>query len=583
MGFATILSAMSESNHARSQAGELTADKQNVSTDVVSQIEQSESLLRSVIQNAEHFGIYRILVDPDNLYAAKVALASPSLADIFGIDDIYQFENWFSNLHPDDRERVVEANNRSIKEGIPYNQPTRFFNKRRNRWCWVRTISNPAFDIQGKLTHFDGIVVDLTEQKEIELELQELNTTLEQRVKDRTREAERRREIAESLRDIIGMINSNLPLQEFLDQAVRMAAQRLDAGGCILHHFDMDNKMLVHMASYGMEGIYEKRRRSSFDNLKLFGGEFYLKATLLREPIYSNYPPLPERVDEIEQDPTLPSHIKAERVALRQKYAGSFSVPLYIKDNVYGGMVFYYTEPQEFTEEQVRLGLTFAEQVALAVENAMLRERAALNATISERNRLARDLHDAVSQTLFSASLIADVLPKLWEKKPDVARQKLDELRLLTRGALSEMRTLLLELRPSSLVEMDLADLIRHLTNAFTGRTRIPTTVNIEGIVDPSFKVKEVIYRVVQESLNNINKHAQASDVIIHLSRSENEIRLAVRDNGRGFNPQDVSLESLGLGIMHERAAKIGASLTIKSTIGEGTHIELIWKDIQND
>jgi PAS domain S-box-containing protein len=574
---------MSTPDHAPDQAGGSAAGLQSVPTDAVSRLEQSESLLRSVVQNAQRFGIYRILVDSENLYAGKVVLVSPSIADIFGIDDIYRFESWFENLHPDDRTRVVEANHRSLKEGIPYNQPTRFFNKRRNRWCWVHTISNPGFDSQGKLTHFDGIVVDLTEQKEAELALQELNTTLEQRVEERTRELERRREIAESLRDIIRMINSSLPLDAFLDQAVRMASQRLGAEGCILHHFDMDNKMLVHMASYGMEGIYRKGRRNPFDSLRMFGGEFYLQATLERKPIYSNYPPLPDRIDEIEQDSTLPPFIKAERVALRKKFAGSFSVPLYIQDKVYGGMVFYYTEPQEFTEEQIQLGLTFAEQVALAIENAMLREQAAQTAAIAERNRLARDLHDAVSQTLFSASLIADVLPKLWEKKPEVARQKLDELRLLTRGALSEMRTLLLELRPSSLIETDLADLLRHLTNAFAGRTRIPITVNIEGMVDPPFKVKEVIYRIAQESLNNINKHAQASAVMIQLLRSETEIRLEVRDNGRGFDPQDVTLESLGLGIMRERAAAIDAALTIESTIGNGTCIVLRWKDVQND
>ena len=556
--------------------------EQGVPIDDVSRLEKSESLLRSVVQNAQRFGIYRILVDHENLYAGKVVLVSPSIADIFGIDDMYRFENWFENLHPDDRARVVEANNRSLQEGIPYNQPTRFFNKRRNRWCWVHTISNPGFDAQGRLTHFDGIVVDLTEQKEAELALQELNTTLERRVEERTRELERRREIAESLRDIIRMINSGQPLDEFLDQAVRMAAQRLGASGCVLHQFDMDNRMFVRKSIYGLDGVFEKGRRDSFDNFKLFGGNDFLQATIQRQPTYGNYPSLPERVEEIQRDMTIPPHIKAERIALREKYAGVFTVPLFIQDKVYGGMVFYYTEPQDFPEEQIQLGLTFAEQVSLAIENAILREQAAQAATVSERNRLARDLHDAVSQTLFSASLIADVLPKLWEKRPDVARQKLDELRLLTRGALSEMRTLLWELRPSSLIETDLGDLLRHLTNAFTGRTRIPTTVNLEGMVDPPFKVKEVVYRIAQESLNNISKHAEASAVMVNLLRSEDEIRLEIQDNGWGFNTQEVPPESLGLGIMQERAATIKASLAIKSSTGIGTCIELIWKDTRN-
>ncbi|PWB74323.1 MAG: hypothetical protein C3F07_07910 [Anaerolineales bacterium] len=210
----------------------------------------------------------------------------------------------------------------------------------------------------------------------------------------------------------------------------------------------------------------------------------------------------------------------------------------------------------------------YADQVAnLAVEH--------------ERNRLARDLHDAVSQTLFSASLIADVLPKLWERDPEIGKRKLDELRVLTRGALAEMRTLLLELRPSSLIELDLADLLRHLSNAFTGRTRIPLALNVEGLADPPLEVKEAVYRVVQESLNNINKHAQASRVFIDLHRSEDHIQLDIRDDGCGFDAGNISHESLGLGIMRERAESIGAQFFIQTGIGAGTRIELIWKDGQ--
>jgi signal transduction histidine kinase len=105
---------------------------------------------------------------------------------------------------------------------------------------------------------------------------------------------------------------------------------------------------------------------------------------------------------------------------------------------------------------------------------ARLYEQAEEAAVATERNRLARDLHDAVSQTLFSASLIAKVLPRLWERKPEEGRRRLEEVRRLTRGALAEMRTLLLELRPKALVEADLGDLLRQLTEAFIGRARIP-------------------------------------------------------------------------------------------------------------
>jgi signal transduction histidine kinase len=357
-----------------------------------------------------------------------------------------------------------------------------------------------------------------------------------------------------------------------------MAAQRLGAAACVLHRIDLDNQKITHMASFGMGGIFEKGGTRCFHELKPSGGEQYLQATLQRRPTYQNYSPLPVRLDEIQRDPTIPEHIKAERIALRERFAGSFSVPLFIQNLVYGGMVFYYLEPQDFSDEQIQLGMTFAEQVALAIENAMLRMQSAQAAILSERTRLARDLHDAVTQTLFSASLIADVLPKLWDRNPDVGRQKLDELRLLTRGALSEMRTLLLELRPDTLGEVDLGDLYRHLTDAFTGRTRIPVAFAQEGHSPLPPDVKEVFYRVAQEALNNIAKHAGASQVQVHLTAQDDRAEVRIRDDGCGFDLAAMAPENLGLKIMRERAAAVHAKLDIKSAPGAGTQIHMHWQ-----
>ena len=545
----------------------------------LTRLADSESLLRSVVENARHFAIYRVTLDPASPYGARVTLASPSIRELTGVEDYYDFANWFKNLHPDDAPRVLEANRRALELGEPYNQITRVYNPRQARWRWVQTISNPGYDSDGRLTHFDGMVIDLTEQKEAELALQEMNATLEARIQARTEEIERRRANAESLRDIIRMINANTPLDEFLQRAVELAAKQLGAGACVLHHLDLEKQVITQTATYGMEGIFEKRGSRPFAALKPSGGEGYLQALLARQPIYGNYPPLPERVDEIRRDPSIPEAIKRERIALRERYAGSFAVPLYIQDKLYGGMVFYYAEPQDFHDEQIQLGLAFAEQMAVALENALLRERAAL----AERSRLARDLHDAVSQTLFSASLIAEALPTLWERNPQTAAQKLEELRQLTRGALSEMRTLLFELRPSAIADTELPDLLRHLANAFTARARLPVELSIEGSPDPPAAVKAAFYRVAQEALNNTAKYAQARQVTLHLAGGKDQLRLEARDDGRGFDPRVIPPDSLGLNIMRERAEAIGASLHIHSAPEQGTIIRLDWKDSQQE
>jgi signal transduction histidine kinase len=222
--------------------------------------------------------------------------------------------------------------------------------------------------------------------------------------------------------------------------------------------------------------------------------------------------------------------------------------------------------------------MAFTDQAAMAIENARLRTQAERSAVAAERSRLARDLHDAVTQTLFSASLIAEVLPRLWERNPEEGQKRLEELRQLTRGALAEMRTLLLELRPAALVEADLSELFRHLADAFTSRARVPVEFSIAGDYDLPADVKVALYRIAQEALNNIAKHAHATQAEMRIHCEAGQVSLHVRDDGRGFDPGSTSPESLGMGIMEERADNIGAALSIESEPGGGTTITVVWK-----
>jgi PAS domain S-box-containing protein len=206
-----------------------------------------------------------------------------------------------------------------------------------------------------------------------------------------------------------------------------------------------------------------------------------------------------------------------------------------------------------------------------------LAERAAEEAVTADRTRLARDLHDAVTQTLFSASLTAEVLPDLWEMDIDEAKKSTEELRQLTRGALAEMRTLLLELRPATLTQTRLSDLIRQLCEAFIGRSRLPIKLSIDGDCTLPPEVQIAIYRIAQESLNNVFKYARATQVDVNLSISEERAHFKTCDNGIGFDMFTAKPTSLGLRIMRERAEAIGATLEISSQPGSGTCVEVIW------
>ena len=198
-------------------------------------------------------------------------------------------------------------------------------------------------------------------------------------------------------------------------------------------------------------------------------------------------------------------------------------------------------------------------------------------AVAEERGRLARELHDAVTQTLFSASLIADVLPRLWERNREEALRRLEELRQLNRGALAEMRTLLLELRPSALEKADLGGLLRQLADSIASRARLPILVEAdEGCAVPA-EAKLAFYRIAQEALNNAVKHAHPNRVAVRLTCATGAVELRITDDGKGFDPSSTAAEHHGLRIMRERAEAIDATLSIDSQPDKGTGVVVTW------
>jgi signal transduction histidine kinase/ligand-binding sensor domain-containing protein len=217
-------------------------------------------------------------------------------------------------------------------------------------------------------------------------------------------------------------------------------------------------------------------------------------------------------------------------------------------------------------------------------EEALAR-RAAEAAVAAERSRLARELHDAVTQLLFSASLIAEALPGIWENDVEEGRELLAELRRLSRGALAEMRTLLLELRPAALTETRLAELLHQLAEAAAGRTDVSVKVKEDGEPSLPRDVHVALYRIAQEALNNVIKHAHAKHAEISLrctpygggEDGRQQVTLSVRDDGRGFDPARMPPDHMGLGIIRERADRIGAELGIESQTGRGTEVMVRW------
>jgi signal transduction histidine kinase len=262
--------------------------------------------------------------------------------------------------------------------------------------------------------------------------------------------------------------------------------------------------------------------------------------------------------------------------------AGTYSgavvmLPILVRQKAIGGVTFVFNTPQTFDQDERDLVVALTQQCAQSLERVQLYEEAQLAAATRERERLARDLHDAVSQALFSANIIAESLPRQWQRDPEKALEGLVQLHQLTRGAQAEMRTLLLELRPTAILEADLKSLLPQLVDAVRSRKRITIASEIEEPEQLPPDVKIGLYRIAQEALNNIAKHSRATEAFVRLTSHNGQVKLVISDNGKGFDLDRVVATSLGLKIMHERAQAVGASLKIASESGQGTQVTVVW------
>jgi len=198
-------------------------------------------------------------------------------------------------------------------------------------------------------------------------------------------------------------------------------------------------------------------------------------------------------------------------------------------------------------------------------------------AVLEERERLARELHDAVTQTIFSANVIAEAAPSVWDKDPAIGRDYLAQLPKILRGALAEMRTLLLELRPDILQEQTLGQLLELLAEAARARSAAVVTLKVEGDCPLPGDVTLALHRIAQEALNNVAKHAEARELNIRIICNPDRVVLHVADDGRSFDPKNIPPGHLGIGIMRERAQEVGATFQIDSKPGEGTLVVVSW------
>ena len=282
----------------------------------------------------------------------------------------------------------------------------------------------------------------------------------------------------------------------------------------------------------------------------------------------------PVAVADVEDDPKLAAWVA--QIPGRANVGRSWlSAPLIAQDRVLGVLNFWSVTPGRFGEQHTDLAMAVANQTAVAIENARLFQEASVVAAVEERQRLARELHDSVSQALYGIALGARTARTLLDSDPARATEPVDYVLQLAEAGLAEMRALIFELRPESLETEGLVAALEKQVAATRARYGIEVEASLPEEPSLSLPEKEVFYRIAQEALHNVVKHARASRVEVTLSANNGSTSLEVRDNGVGFDASQSFPGHMGLVSFTERASSIGARVEVESAPGAGTAVRL--------
>lgn len=362
---------------------------------------------------------------------------------------------------------------------------------------------------------------------------------------------------AEAMLDTVLAINSSLSLEQVLKRILSNVGKVVS--------YDYVNIMLVEGKHAVVAGV--QHRGDTPPTTPLRDAQFLIADHPYLQTLYTTQESL--IVSELK---TVPHWMAPDDTLCCGAFLGT---PIVVEDTVIGFVAVFNQHAEYFTPLHAQQLLTFANQAGIALKNARLYTQSQHVAVLRERQRMAQELHDSVNQHLFAASTYAELLPKALERQPDVVSQYARDIRHLIQSALAQMRMILIELHPDALVKTSLAVILKQLCEAFTRQTGI--TVDFRANVQAQLVAEEqiAVYRIAQESLHNIEKHAQATQVYVHVQVDAGGLSLYIADDGVGFHRDGITELQFGVKGIEERAHGIGATITIDSIIDKGTEIRL--------
>ncbi len=409
-------------------------------------------------------------------------------------------------------------------------------------------------EVQGSRFSYDGQPAVLSVLRDI-TERVEAYQLLEQRVAERTRELTTLLDVS---RDVASTLELQPLLSVILDQLKAVVDHRASA------IFILEGTDKLRLMSY-RGPIPQEQLVWTWSLADVQHGHEVVRR---REAVI---------IDDVDADTPLARAFREKAIqdlgAVPDYIASWMGVPLIHRNHIIGILAVDHDKPNDYTQRHAELAVAFANQAAIAIENARLYEQIQNAAALQERQKLARELHDSVSQALFGIALGARTARTLLDRDPARVAEPLDYVLSLAEAGLTEMRALIFELRPESLETEGLVAAITKQAASLKARHSIEATTTLCPEPDVPLPIKEALYRIGQEALHNMVKHARATHVAVTMVCTAQQIALTICDNGVGFDPGGDFPGHLGLRSMRERVMRLGGELTISSASGQGTTI----------
>lgn len=463
-----------------------------------------------------------------------------------------RFEEWIKRIHPRDRSYVLAMLQHHLDGDTSLYSLEHRLRHKDGSYRWILARGASLRDANGKAYRLAGWHTDITESK------QAAEERLEEHVENRTQELS-------LLLKVSHAVTSTLELKPLLNTILAQLKIVVEYTGAALLIMQEDRPTLLNYQG-PLSSPQVERLLKLFDQSPTYKELYQQCEAISGDDLCTDTCFDRDYIEQADEG------VSQDKSVLRQLRSW-MTVPLIVHDRTIGMLILHHSRAHFYTRKHTRLACAVASQAAVALENAYLYEQAQARAVLQERQNLARELHDSISQVFFGISLGAHSAREALETNPLEALEPLEHIIMHTEAGQAEMRALLFELRSESLEIEGLVAALQKQVKVLRTRYRMSVKVFLEDEPGVSIDRKHALYRIAQEAIHNVVKHAQASTITLRLACDGRDVVLEVRDDGKGFDTTRSFPGHLGLRSMQERAVRLYGMLTLESTPGVGTSI----------